>query len=157
MERIRGDAHLHAGDGEAESTIHLRGGGREQSQHDDRRAERADELWERVGAVRQRLSAGAEHAAESLDRRTGFLSLVRARPLAAVGVAFSFGVAAAVSVTSKNPPHWAVERTRRRLRAAVLSAFTALVVDEVRDLLTDDEGVGAVLRSFMSDDDSLSD
>ncbi len=145
MDRIIGDSRTTASDGTAGSRMHLASGGDYE--------EHTSGFRDRLGGVRDSLRGGLSGIKDTVERREGILGFVRERPLTALGIAFSVGFAAAASRPPAERPNWAVERTRRRIRTAILSGLTALLAEEVRELLSGEESLGEFLRSFVSDDD----
>lgn len=147
MERIRGDSHTTASEGTAGSRMHLSGGG------NDPDAESPSGFRDRFGDVRNLLREGLSGVASSLEGRHGVLGFVRGKPLVALGVAFTAGFVVAASRPPAERSNWAVERTRRRLRTAILSGLTAILAEEAREILSGEESLGEFLRSFVSDED----
>ncbi len=136
MERISGDSHTSASGGTAGSQMHLRAGGQ-----DD------EENGQQGSSSRMRVVTRA------LRHPLSMASVIRERPLMALGVAFSAGFVMAVSRPPPAHPNWAVERTRRRLRAALLSGLTAVLAEEVRELVTGEESLIEFLRAFVDDEE----
>ena len=134
MGPISGDSHFTAADGHAGSQIHLRAG----APTDDPNRE----------GFRGRLG----NVAGALRQTGGLFEAVRARPLVSLGLAFSAGFVIAASRPLPEHSNWAVERTRRRIRAAILSGLTAILAEEIREMVTGEESLAEFLRAFVSDE-----
>lgn len=137
MERIDGEGTTMAGEGHAASRMHLRN-------TDDESSGFAD--------LRDRFREQADRITTAIDRRTGLVSVVRKKPLAALGLAFSVGFVVAAATTAGDR-HWAVERARRQLRAAIIGGLAATFADELRDFLSGHDGIGAIVHSLITDED----
>lgn len=159
MERISGESTTHAGgDGDIESHMHVRSG--ERGIHDEPLFEEAPrDLWERLGALRERATdlagsarSGLEKVGDNLGGREGVLARARDQPLLAVGVALSAGflLAAATSGSDRN---WLVDRARRQIRAALISGATAALAHELRSALGGEGGLGGIVQSFLEEDE----
>ena len=145
MQHITGDARTSAANGDAASSIHMRAGGSGSGG-----GGRADgESGGRFDDLRERLGEGARGIASSIDR-TGVLRTIRDNPVASLGLAFGAGFALALS-SAVGDRHWAVERVRRQLRTAVIAGLAAAFADEIKDLVEGNDGLGALVHSFLPD------
>lgn len=153
MDKIHGETDMHARNGEVESHMELRTGGRSgrKAEASERLGEFADRAGTFVNRVRDTVGERARDAASSIDERTGAVALVRNNPLAAVGIAFAAGFAIA-AIAEPKERNWVVERTRRQLRSALLSGLAAVVARELRGVIGE-EGVGELLSSFFDSED----
>jgi hypothetical protein len=101
------------------------------------------QLRQRFDRLRARLADRVWHS-RALD-------VVRDAPLASAALAFSAGFLVAV-LTASGDRHWAVDRARRQLRALLLSGVTALLANELREILGE-AGLGDLMESLLDGDE----
>jgi hypothetical protein len=139
MERTRGETDMSARNGNIESHMHLgmNPGGDDTASGVGRRLRDARDRagWIAENA-RLRVGGTLARTADAFSGRGDVLAALRARPMAALGAAFTTGFLLA-AVTGGRNRHWALDSVRRQLKTIVVGATTAAIAQELRAMVDD--------------------
>jgi hypothetical protein len=153
MEHTRGEAEMKSTRGEVRSRLHMRSGPPGSYGPEDLsagpggggvggRGGAFERARSRAAEIAGRTREGFNSAMDRMDSLAGDLPFVsdpvRKHPVAAVGIAFSVGLALA-ALGGRRERHWVFERARHQLRTILVSAATAALVSEIHDMLDADE------------------
>jgi hypothetical protein len=161
MERIRGEAETRSNPGSIESHGHLSvgidGSARPASNgdHEDmssRFSGLGDRAADVAGRLRESIGRGIDRISNDIEDGDGVASLVRRYPVIATGAAFATGYLIA-TVLDDGDRNWLVERSRRRIKQAILAGVTGALAQELRGLVGAEDGLWNLVESFFDDDD----
>lgn len=138
-ERTRGDSEIRSDGGDASSRIHVGSGpGSPGGPPRARLRDAKETAGEWASRAREQLDDGAHRIRGMMPSPPQFTRTLREKPLSVLGLALSAGFLIAVTTGGSARATW-LERVRRHLKTVIVTGVTAAIVQELRDLVSEDD------------------